>query len=158
MYAAVKPQDALRRYADLCANSKFILCPRGIGTSSLRLFETLQAGRVPVIVSDDWVPPRGPDWPRFAVFVAEDRIADIPAVLEAEEEHWAQKSALARQAWEDFFAPDTLFHYFISSLVALDRTPALTWRAKAAHFGALSQYALRKEAKKHLRPLLGLFK
>ena len=29
--------------------SKFFLCPRGTGTSSIRLYETLSAGRVPVI-------------------------------------------------------------------------------------------------------------
>ena len=31
--------------------SKFVICPRGVGTSSIRLFECLRAGRVPIIVA-----------------------------------------------------------------------------------------------------------
>src|SRR5262249_4643289 len=33
------------RYAQLLGDSKFVLCPRGRGTSSWRLFETMKAGR-----------------------------------------------------------------------------------------------------------------
>jgi hypothetical protein len=43
--------DFLTNYAKLIYASKFILCPRGNGISSYRLFETLEAGRVPVILS-----------------------------------------------------------------------------------------------------------
>ncbi|MEN9841279.1 MAG: hypothetical protein RL376_1079, partial [Verrucomicrobiota bacterium] len=49
-------------YADDIARSRFVLCPRGNGLGSIRFFETLQAGRVPVLLSDRWVLPAGPDW------------------------------------------------------------------------------------------------
>ena len=60
-YFGKHPQPVKLGYADLMAGSKFILCPRGSGTSSIRLFEAMRAGRVPVIISDNWVPPIGPD-------------------------------------------------------------------------------------------------
>ncbi len=50
---------AFARYAELVQRSKFVLCPRGHGPSSFRLYEALGAGRVPVVVSDDWLPPPG---------------------------------------------------------------------------------------------------
>ena len=43
-----------RRYAEVMARTKFVLCPLGAGTSSFRVFETMAAGRVPVILSDEW--------------------------------------------------------------------------------------------------------
>jgi hypothetical protein len=61
-------------YVKEILQSKFVLAPRGIGTASIRLFEIMQLGRVPVIISDDWVPPIGPAWNEFSIRVAEDKI------------------------------------------------------------------------------------
>ena len=106
-------------YADLMAASKFILCPRGSGTASFRLFEAMRVGRVPVIISDNWVPPTGPSWDDFAIRIAQKDIDKIPEILEREEANWEKKARLARQAWEDYFAPDTLFSYLIDQLLEL---------------------------------------
>ena len=69
-------------YRRVMAQSKFILCPRGVGVSSWRLFETMRAGRVPVIISDSWIPPNGPKWESFALFVKESEVGQLPMILE----------------------------------------------------------------------------
>lgn len=97
-----------RHYAEIMAGSRFILCPRGIGTSSLRLFETMEAARVPVIISDDWVPPPETDW-AFAIKVREDRIESIPGLLRALAGESRQRGEAAREAWEQTYAPSRLF-------------------------------------------------
>ena len=119
LYRNDKPLAPQLEYADLLANSKFILCPRGIGPSSIRLFEAMQAGRVPVIISDDWARPRGPVWDELAVFVPEGKVAQIPRILEEAEARWPEMARRARAAWEEFFAPETIFHYCIEQLVLL---------------------------------------
>ena len=43
----------------------------------------MMLGRVPVIVSDQWVPPDGPDWESFSMRVKEREVDTIPAMLEA---------------------------------------------------------------------------
>jgi hypothetical protein len=98
------------RYAEVIARSKFVLCPRGAGPSSFRIFETMAAGRVPVIVSDPWVPPAGPDWENCAVFIPEKNVDRIDAILAAHEERFPRMAAAARLEWEQWFAPDALFH------------------------------------------------
>lgn len=144
MYGDHKPKDMQLQYAALLADSKFVLCPKGIGTSSIRLFETLQAGRVPVIISDEWVAPAGPDWNRFAVFIREKDIDKIPKILELEEANWIQKSRLARIAWEDFFAPDTIFSYMIDVLSGLKKNHATISRsAHIQHYKPYISYAFR---------------
>lgn len=45
-------------YVDLILSSKYSLCPRGNGTSSFRLFESLVLGVCPIIVSDQYVLPK----------------------------------------------------------------------------------------------------
>lgn len=91
-------------------DSKFVLCPRGIGVSSHRLFETMQLGRVPVILSDDWVPPGGVNWLDCSLRVAESRIGDVPELLASREKDWREMGALARSEWEKWFAPETRVH------------------------------------------------
>lgn len=105
----------------LLARSRFVLCPRGYGSSSFRLFETLRAGRVPVIVADEWVPSAGPDWPTFSLTVPEDSVHTIPALLEQAEGRYAQLQQAARRAWAEWFAPDVVFHRTADACLDLAR-------------------------------------
>lgn len=107
-----------KEYADILAASQFVLCPRGIGTSSIRLYETLEAGRVPVIISDHWVPPPETDW-GFAIQVEERRIASIPGLLKTLDGESRDRGAAAREAWLHSYAPDTLFNTVGDSIESL---------------------------------------
>jgi hypothetical protein len=102
-----------RRYADVVRRSKFVLCPVGSGASSFRLFETMAAGTVPVIVSDEWVEPLGPKWSDCAIRVAEKNVRDLPAQIAEREADFPAMARAARAAWEEWFAPDVLFHRMI---------------------------------------------
>ena len=103
-------EDYRKRYIDILNRSCFVLCPRGFGTSSFRLFETLKAGRCPVIISDEWVAPEGPNWPEFSIQVPESAIATIPVLLKKYEHQAATMGAQARQAWCDWFSKEVTFH------------------------------------------------
>ena len=105
-------------YADILSSSHFVLCPRGIGTSSIRLYETMQAGRVPVIISDHWVAPPETDW-RFAIQVEERRISSIPGLLSSMVNEADERGRAARSAWEQSYSPETLFNTAADSISAL---------------------------------------
>ena len=98
------------RFQEILMRSRFVLCPRGRGTSSMRLYETLAAGRVPVIISDDWVPPRGPDWAACSLRWPEGRIEGLLEVLEERDQDWSAMSAVARREYAEYFARDVAFH------------------------------------------------
>ena len=115
--AGIQPEH--RHYADVMSRSKFILCPRGSGTSSIRLFETLKAGRVPVIIADDWVEPAGPDWASCSLRVRERDVAELPALIASREEVWPEMAAAARQTWREWFADDVIFDQFGAALARL---------------------------------------
>jgi hypothetical protein len=111
-----------RHYADVITRSKFVLCPKGAGPSSFRIFETMAAGRVPVILSDLWEPPVGPDWKACAVFIPERDADRTGEILETHEARFPGMAAAARREWEDWFAPDTLFHRMTESLKEIIET------------------------------------
>ena len=97
-----------REFADGLAASHFVLCPRGIGTASMRLFETMRAGRAPVIVADDWLPPPHVDW-SFALRVPERRIDSIPVLLAAHADEAIERGRYARAAWDVAYGDEALF-------------------------------------------------
>jgi Exostosin family len=104
-----KRRAVFDRYVGAFAHSAFVLCPRGSGTSSIRLFEAMSAGRVPVIIADDWVPPVGPSWPSFSLLVAESDVANIPQLLRKHEPLATEFGLRAREAWEQWFSPSVIF-------------------------------------------------
>jgi hypothetical protein len=128
-----------RRFAENLARSRFVLCPRGVGTSTYRLFEAMEVGRVPVILSDAWVPPDGPDWERFAIRLPERAVGELPAILGRYTDRAAEMGRAARAAWEEWFAPDVQFHRLaeaVGRLMAGGHAHVgwgrWTWRPRAA--------------------------
>ncbi|MEO6731801.1 MAG: exostosin family protein [Ferruginibacter sp.] len=93
-------------FIDVINESSFVLCPRGIGPCSYRLFETMQLGRVPVIISDEWVPIPNIDWDRFTITVPESKIALIPQILNERKNEALEMGRLARKYWEECFSPE----------------------------------------------------
>lgn len=126
-----------KSYAQNLATSQFILCPRGIGCSSIRLYETLEAGRVPVIISDDWVPPAETDW-SFAIKVEERRISSIPGILKSLQGESEERGYAARQAWEASYAPETLFNTVGESISLLVEGEA--YRYKSSQGASLQKW------------------
>jgi len=108
------------RFAEAMARSKFVLCPRGIGTSSYRQFEAMQAARAPVIISDKWVAPPQVDW-SFAITVREADIENIPDILANYATEAADRGRAARAAWESAYAPDVLFDTTVQAIADLQK-------------------------------------
>ena len=113
-YSAKRDEQALQKqrlaYAEIMKRSKFVLCPRGHGTSSFRIFETLRAGRVPVILSNEWVEPTGPDWAGCSLRVQENAVASLPHFLKQHEPKFEEMSVCASQTYAEWFAPNVIFH------------------------------------------------
>lgn len=105
--------DRRASYQNTLARSRFVLCPRGRGTSTFRLYEALAAGRVPVILSDDWVPPSGPDWERFCLRWPEGTVDGLVELLEERNRDWPSMSAAAVRAHNAFFTTDASFHRIV---------------------------------------------
>ena len=107
------------RFAEIVYRSKFVLCPRGRGTSSIRLYETMAAGRVPVIIADNWVPPTGPDWNSFSIRWPERRIDELPELLHLLEPRAGAMGALAHEEFETWFAPRVSFDTLMDGIERL---------------------------------------
>jgi len=70
-------------YQTILSRSRFSLCPRGTGPSTIRFWESLQAGAIPVLISDDHLLPEGYEWDRCVVRVAEKDVDGLVPVIES---------------------------------------------------------------------------
>jgi hypothetical protein len=106
-------------YIDAILDAKFSLCPRGNGAGSYRLQESMALGRAPVIIGDDWVPVSDLDWERFAVFVREDDLHELPGLLREHEARWKEMGDLASQVYESRFRREVFAAGVVEQVAAI---------------------------------------
>nr|XP_043612321.1 probable glycosyltransferase At5g03795 [Erigeron canadensis] len=72
-----------QNYVDYMKSSKFCICAKGSEVNSPRVVEAIFYECVPVIMSDNFVPPffEVLDWESFAVFIREKDIPDLKHIL-----------------------------------------------------------------------------
>jgi hypothetical protein len=112
-------EEKQQEYADILAASYFSLCPRGASAGSLRLYEVMQIGIAPVLISDRFKLPEGPDWDSFLIRIPESQLKEIPTILAGHLSESAERGRLARLAWERWFAPPMVFNNVIEACVRI---------------------------------------
>uniref|UniRef100_A0A1I8PY42 Exostosin GT47 domain-containing protein n=1 Tax=Stomoxys calcitrans TaxID=35570 RepID=A0A1I8PY42_STOCA len=93
-------------YETLLLNSTFCLVPRGRRLGSFRFLEAIQAGCIPVLLSNDWVLPFESkiDWKQAAVWADERLLLQVPEVVRSISDE--RIFALRQQTqvlWERYF-------------------------------------------------------
>ncbi len=110
---------ARTEYVQNMLASDYVLCARGIGNFSYRLYETLCMGRIPIFVDTDCVLPLGfdIDWRSHCVWVDESEIDGIgDRVLEfhesVDEREFEELQHACRRLWETHISPEGFFASF----------------------------------------------
>ncbi|KAF0093192.1 MAG: exostosin [Puniceicoccaceae bacterium 5H] len=121
-----------RWYLEQLERSRFVLCPRGAAPSSIRLFETLRAGRVPVILSNAWAPPPFIRWQACAVRVPERLVGRLPEVLAEYADRADAMGRAARAEWERTLASDRVGRTVVDALQLIGPAQAAHTRGQVA--------------------------
>jgi hypothetical protein len=99
--------------------SDYVLCARGLGNYSHRLYEALACGRIPLFIDTDCVLPFdfAIDWKRFGLWVDQvdlrsvaDRVAEFHASISGEE--FEELQVACRRLWEEWLSPEAFFANF----------------------------------------------
>jgi hypothetical protein len=137
-------------YLRIAVESHFLLCPRGIGPCTYRLFESMQLGRAPVIIADEWVEIEGIDWNAFSIRIPERDTDRLESILAARRQESLQMGRIARQVWEQHLSP----------AASLRTLAAAAFAALAKPYSAADWLADKRQfmAGHHLRGLLRHYK
>jgi len=106
-------------YLQNMLESQYIVCIRGAGNFSYRLYETLCCGRIPVFIDTDCVLPFdfALDWKQYCVWVDEKEIDSIAEkVLEfhrkISSQDFVDLQHACRSFWNEWLAPEGFFRHF----------------------------------------------
>jgi hypothetical protein len=108
-----------QEYVDDILLSKFVLCPRGWSPGTYRLFEVMELGCCPVIISDDWVPILGVPWQECSIVIKERDIAHCVDILTEQESNAERLGTAAREVWESHFSDVMKFRAMLRSILEL---------------------------------------
>ena len=115
-----------QEYLKSLKDSAFILCPRGTGPSSLRIWEALVSARIPVILANDLLLPEGIDWESCSLKITEDSVETLSSQLrdisaEGRLKLESKAASVGQEVLENFSF--TVFHWLRSQKVEGVDTP-----------------------------------
>lgn len=113
-----------KNYINYMKSSKYCICPRGYEVNSPRVVEAIFYECVPVIISDNFIPPffETLNWESFAVFVAEKDIPNLKNILLSIPEktffrmHMRVKKVQQHFLWHPKPVKYDLFHMILHSI------------------------------------------
>jgi hypothetical protein len=112
-------RQSYSEYIENMLDSDYVLCTRGRGNYSIRFYETLSCGRIPVFVNTDCVLPyeKWIDWKRYCVWIEEDELPHIAdKIMEFHERHspaeFQDLQRECRRLWLEWLSPQGFFKNF----------------------------------------------
>jgi len=119
--ASGEPAKLRREYIENIINSDFILAPKGDGNFSLRFYETLAAGRIPVLIDTDCALPLEGEinYDEVMVRVPYRQIAQIGDIVnnwyqQLSPAEWAEKQKSARRLFAERLRYDQFFNLLLA--------------------------------------------
>ena len=115
--------DQVEDFVSASTRSKFVLCPRGYGPSSFRLYEAMQLDAVPVYISDRfWLPWQHElNWNEFCVLITEDQIPDIHSILSSiDDDTYEMMKRKIQEIYENYFTMEGMSAKIMQMLEILE--------------------------------------
>lgn len=112
-------QELWLEYESISLKSQFMLCPRGYGPTSFRLYESFQFGCVPVIITDNLYLPFEDEinWKEIAVIVTSDDISNIVDILNGIDNfEYELMRSRGRHIYDNYFTYDKAVYHIIKRL------------------------------------------
>lgn len=127
-------------YNKLLLDSVFSLCPSGSGPNSIRLWESLATGTIPVVLSDKLELPEHPLWPKAIIRTLEKDVGDIDYILRSiSKEEIVQRRINCLQIYA-YFRSDFLNSKYDSSLTRQSVVHYCCGTYQSGDFGGVARF------------------
>ncbi|MBF2046963.1 MAG: tetratricopeptide repeat protein [Elainella sp. C42_A2020_010] len=118
--------QATEEFKTVLSDSLFSLCPSGTGPNSIRLWESIGYGAIPVVLADTYQPPGNKSlWEEATVACGEnlEEILALPnrlAEMAKDEQLIQRKQAALKQLWM-LYGPDCFIHDIVNLFLELQQ-------------------------------------
>ena len=83
--------NSVEKYNELLLNSRYSLCPSGAGPNSIRFWESLGAGSIPVLLADTLELPDHDLWSQSIIIMNEAELSNLTNILKDIDSHTEAK-------------------------------------------------------------------
>ena len=110
--------DRFNAFEKVSSRSQQVLCPRGYGPTSYRLYEAFQYGAVPVYISDRfWLPWEDEvRWDDLIVKITPNQTPEIKSMLDNYDDKREAMIEYASNIYEDYFSIEGVFNKILDKL------------------------------------------
>ena len=112
-------QDEFKLFITYALNSKFCLCPRGYGLNSFRLYEAMQLGCIPVIITDEFYLPWEDEinWNDISVLIPENEMHNMESILLSySESRISEMKTNIKLIYDKYFTMNGMYQNIIKTL------------------------------------------
>jgi len=118
-------------YVDMLQKTRFALCPSGTGPNSIRLWEAIEFGSIPVILADDLaLPGKSESWAEACIFLEEskEQIETLPDYLEtlSKDRDQLHRKLEALRRIRDSFGLSNFAKCIVDTMKAVDQS-SIDW-------------------------------
>lgn len=106
-------------FLELASKSKYMLCPRGYGLNSFRLYESFQLNCVPVIITDKSYLPWQDElnWNEFSILINENNLTQIDEILKnIDDEQYNKLLRTGKNLYSFYFTLNGMYDNIIKRL------------------------------------------
>ncbi len=118
---SIDPIKARHEYIENIKDSDFVLAPKGDGNFSVRFYEILSLGRIPILIDTDCPLPldKDIDYSKFIIKVSYKDIKNIDKIIsdfydKISNEEWINMQRRAREAFEKYLRIDSFFRFIFT--------------------------------------------
>ena len=112
--------DELNLFLNKSINSKFCLCPRGYGANSFRIYECMQLGCIPVIITDKTYLPWEDElnWNEFSVIILTEQLFNLENILlsYSEEQIISMRNKI-KELYPIYFSMDGVYNNILKRII-----------------------------------------
>lgn len=113
----IKRHKSTREFYDNIKNNDYTLCMRGVGNYSIRFYQTVAMGRIPIFINTDCRIPFDDiiKWKEIIPWVDYNQISKLPEILLEYHDNLSSKDfikqqKLMREIWEKYLSHDGFFN------------------------------------------------
>lgn len=95
--------ERTNQYNQLLLNSRFSLCPSGSGPNSIRFWESLAIGSIPILLADTLDLPNHELWKDAIIRILENKLEELPIILSSITEEKEQEMRINCMKLYEYF-------------------------------------------------------
>ena len=112
--------DAADQMKHVMQKSRYVACPRGGGATSMRFYEAMACGAVPVLIGDSWIIPDVPYLGESILRIRQRDVTNIHSYIANDAGNWESRQQRIVQIYRTYLSSNTIADTVLGKIAECD--------------------------------------